>query len=167
MIYENRVCQKLHDEHMATLALLERLERFVAGNVPPVAGDPAARTLLVDLAVAFENEIRRHFAFEEAHLFGYFAESGEAEMARHLTVEHVQIRDLGERVVAMARAAATAGFAPAAWNEFRPLARQFAEQLAAHAHKEEGVMVPLLQDNMDGDTEERLFNVYVLSEESF
>jgi hemerythrin-like domain-containing protein len=166
MMYENRVCQKLHDEHMATLALLERLERFAAG-APAVAGDPAARTLLVDLAVAFENEIRRHFAFEEAHLFGYFAETGDAEMAQHLTEEHVQIRDLGERVVAMARGAATAGFAPAAWNEFRPVARLFADQLAAHANKEEGVLIPLLQDSMDGDTEERLFTAYVLNEESF
>ena len=34
-MYSNRVCQKLHDEHMATLALLERLERFVANNTPP------------------------------------------------------------------------------------------------------------------------------------
>lgn len=167
MMYENRVCQKLHDEHMATLALLERLERFAAGNAPPAPGDPAARTLLIDLAVAFENEIGRHFAFEEAHLFGYFAETGDAEMAQHLTAEHVQIRNLGERVVAMARAAATAGFAPAAWNEFRPLARLFADELAAHAHKEEGVLIPLLQDSMDGDTEERLFTAYVLNEESF
>jgi hypothetical protein len=32
MMYSNRVCQKLHEEHMATLALLERLERFVAAD---------------------------------------------------------------------------------------------------------------------------------------
>ena len=64
----------------------------------------AARRLLVDLAVAFENEIWRHFAFEEKHLFGYFDESGEPEMARHLTDEHVQIRNLGVPLIAMARA---------------------------------------------------------------
>ena len=27
-MYSNRICQKLHDEHMATLAILERLERL-------------------------------------------------------------------------------------------------------------------------------------------
>ena len=39
MMYSNRVCQKLHDEHMATLALLEKLERFVGNNNPPAASD--------------------------------------------------------------------------------------------------------------------------------
>jgi iron-sulfur cluster repair protein YtfE (RIC family) len=167
MTDDNRVCQRIHDEHMATLAVLERLERFVAAGVPPDAADPAARRLLVDLAVAFENEIWRHFAFEEKHLFGYFDESGEPEMGRHLTDEHVQIRSLGAPLIAMARSAAVSGFTPAAWNEFRPLARQLAEQLSAHAQKEEGVLIPLLQDNMDGDTEERLYEAYVMNEEAF
>lgn len=36
MMYANRVCERLHDEHMATLALLERLERFVANNTVSV-----------------------------------------------------------------------------------------------------------------------------------
>ena len=71
MMYSNRVCERLHDEHMATLALLEKLERFFANNKPPEVIDAGARTLLVDLAVAFENEIWRHFAFEEKYLFDY------------------------------------------------------------------------------------------------
>jgi len=167
MMDSNRVCQKIHDEHMATLALLERLERFVAAGTPPQAADSAARRLLVDLAVAFENEIWRHFAFEEKHLFGYFDESGEPEMARHLTDEHVQIRSLGVPLIAIARSAASSGFTPPAWNQFRALARQLAEQLSAHAQKEEGVLIQLLQDNMDGDTEERLYQAYVMNEETF
>ena len=162
-MYANRVCQKLHDEHMATLALLERLERFAANNAPPPANDPGTRTLLVDLATAFETEVWRHFAFEEEYLFGYFDESGDTEMARHLTDEHGQIRDVGAPLIAMARAAAKSGFSPAAWNEFRPLARQMVEQLSTHAQKEEGVMIPLLQDAMDGETEERLYIDYVMN----
>ena len=167
MMYENRVCQKLHDEHMATLALLERLERLAANNSPPEKIDTAARTLLIDLAVAFENEIWRHFAFEEKHLFEYFAQSGNAEMAQHLTTEHEQIRNVGARIIAMARAAAASGFLPPAWSEFRLLARQLAEQLTAHVHKEEGVLVPLLQDSMESDTEEQLYTAYVMNEEAF
>ncbi len=31
MSFSNRVSQKLHDEHMATVALMERLEKLVAG----------------------------------------------------------------------------------------------------------------------------------------
>lgn len=167
MMYSNRVCQKLHDEHMATLVLLEKLERFVAGNKQPEATDTAARSLLIDLAVAFENEIWRHFGFEEKHLFDYFAESGDTEMARLLTAEHAQIKSLGARIIAMARAAAASGFTPSAWNEFRPLARQLAEQLATHAQKEEGVLIPLLQDSMESETEEQLYMAYVMNEEAF
>jgi hemerythrin-like domain-containing protein len=167
MMYSNRVCQKLHDEHMATLALLEKLERFIAGNKPPEATDTAARSLLIDLAVAFENEIWRHFGFEEKHLFDYFAESGDTEMGRLLTAEHAQIRSLGARIITMARAAAASGFTPSAWNEFRPLARQLAEQLATHAQKEEGVLIPLLQDSMESETEEQLYTAYVMNEEAF
>ena len=167
MMYSNRVCQKLHDEHMATLALLERLERFVANNKPPETIDSATRTLLINLAVAFENEIWRHFAFEEKHLFDYFAPSGDTEMAQHLTAEHVQIKNLGERIIAMARAAASSGFLPSAWSEFRLLARQLAEQLTAHAQKEEGVLIPLLQDSMESDTEEQLYTAYAMNEEAF
>lgn len=161
-MYSNRVCQKLHDEHMATLALLERLERFVANNTPPAAADTSARTLLVDLAVAFENEVWRHFAFEEEHLFDYFNQSGDTEMAQHLTGEHAQIRSIGLPIIAMARMAAASVFLPPAWSEFRLLSRQLAEQLSTHAQKEEGVLIPLLQDAMDSDTEERLYIDYVM-----
>jgi iron-sulfur cluster repair protein YtfE (RIC family) len=161
-MYSNRVCQKLHDEHMATLAILERLERFVANNTPPAAADTSARTLLIDLAVAFENEVWRHFAFEEEHLFDYFNQSGDTEMAQHLTAEHAQIRSVGLPIIAMAHTAAASGFLPPAWSEFRLLARQLAEQLSTHAQKEEGVLIPLLQDAMDSDTEERLYIEYVM-----
>jgi hemerythrin-like domain-containing protein len=129
--------------------------------------DTAARSLLVDLAVAFENEIWRHFAFEEKYLFDYFAQSGDTEMAQHLTTEHEQIKNVGSRIIAMARVAAASGFLPPGWNEFCMSARQLAEQLTAHVHKEEGVLVPLLQDSMESDTEEQLYTAYVMNEEAF
>ena len=67
MMYSNRVCQKLHDEHMATLGLLERLERFfVAKQEPPAAIDSATRIFLIDLAVAFESEVWHHFDFDKS-----------------------------------------------------------------------------------------------------
>jgi iron-sulfur cluster repair protein YtfE (RIC family) len=62
----------------------------------------------------------------------------------------------------MARAAAVAPFSPSAWREFRPLSQQLIEQLTAHVHKEEGVLLPLLQDNMESDAEERLYSEYAM-----
>ena len=162
MMYSNRVCHKLHDEHMATLALLERLERFVAKGEPAAASDSGTRSFLIDLAAAFESEVWRHFDFEEDYLFDYLVAEGDTELPRHLTDEHVQIKAVAQRVIAMARAAAVAPFSPSAWREFRPLSQQLIEQLTAHVHKEEGVLVPLLQDNMESDAEERLYSEYAM-----
>ena len=128
MMYSNRVCHKLHDEHMATLALLERLERFVAKGEPAAASDSGTRSFLIDLAAAFESEVWRHFDFEEDYLFDYLVAEGDTELPRHLTDEHVQIKAVAERVIAMARAAAVAPFSPSAWCEFRPLSQQLIEQ---------------------------------------
>ena len=162
MMYSNRVCQKLHDEHMATLASLERLERFVAKGEPAAASDSGTRSFLIDLAVAFESEVWHHFDFEEKHLFDYLVAAGDTELARHLTDEHVQIKTVGQPIIAMARAAAVAPFSPTAWREFRPLSQQLIEQLTAHVHKEEGILVPLLQDSMQSDAEQRLYSEYVM-----
>jgi hemerythrin-like domain-containing protein len=162
MMYSNRVCHKLHDEHMATLALLERLERFVAKGEPAAASDSGTRSFLIDLAAAFESEVWRHFDFEEDYLFDYLVAEGDTELPRHLTDEHMQIKAVAQRVIAEARAAAVAPFSPSAWREFRPLSQQLIEQLTAHVHKEEGVLVPLLQDNMESDAEERLYSEYAM-----
>ncbi len=164
MMYSNRVSQKLHDEHMATLALLERLGRFVAGKEAPKTVDIDTRTFLIDLAAAFDSEIWHHFAFEEKYLFEYLIKSGDTDLAQHLTTEHEQIRDIGGRTIAMARAAAISPFSTAAWREFGLLAQQLMDQLSAHVQKEEGVLVPLLQDSMESDTEEQLYLAYVMDE---
>jgi hypothetical protein len=72
----------------------------------------------------------------------------------------------GAHIIMMACVAAVSGFLPAGWSELRVSARQLAEQLTANVHKEEGVLVPLLQDSMDSDTEERLYTAYVTDEEN-
>lgn len=164
MMYSNRVSQKLHVEHMATLALLERLGRFVASKEAPKTVDIDTRTFLIDLAAAFESEIWHHFAFEEKYLFEYLVKSGDTELAQHLATEHEQIRDIGGRAIAMARAATISAFSPSAWREFGLLAQQLMEQLSSHVQKEEGVLVPLLQDSMESDTEEQLYMAYVMDE---
>lgn len=123
--------------------------------------DVGARSFLVDLVAAFETEVWHHFEFEEQDLFDYLAKSGDAEMVQHLTAEHVRIRSLGERAIAAARAAALSGFSPSAWKDFRIIGGQLADELKGHVDKEEGVLVPLLQDRMDGDAEAQLYMSYV------
>jgi iron-sulfur cluster repair protein YtfE (RIC family) len=163
MEFSNRVSQKLHDEHMATVALLERLERLAGSRSPPPTGDLATSRLLGDLATAFEAEVWRHFDFEEEHLFTFLEAAGDAEIGAHLTEDHRVIRPIGSRIIAMARSARREGFDETAWAEFRRLSFELCERLNSHVQKEESALVPLLEEQMDAETEARLYEDYVLN----
>src|SRR5450631_3381805 len=70
MAFTNRISQTLHDEHRATIALLERLEQLIARHrrsVPDVS-DRAVSQLLSDVATGVADEVRRHFDCEEHQL---------------------------------------------------------------------------------------------------
>jgi hemerythrin-like domain-containing protein len=164
MNFLNRISQTLHEEHAATVALMERLENLLArhrGGEPPPAGDPAASRLLSDLAAALTAEIARHFEFEEDHIFTLLDEMGDPAIGAHLTEEHVAIRPIGARVAELARQAGVAGFDQAGWDEFRRLGLQLCQRLFAHVQKEEMALLPLVEEHMDTATEARLVRDYV------
>jgi hemerythrin-like domain-containing protein len=164
MSYANRISQTLHEEHRATIALMERLEQLLAryrrGSVPP-AGDRAVTQLLADLSTGVEDEVERHFAFEESHLFHYLAEMGDAGIGAHLTDEHNAMRPLGHQVAKLARDAAAGGFALPEWEHFRRLSQELCDRMLAHVQKEEMALLPMLEEGMDAETEARLYQEYV------
>ena len=71
MDYKRGMPRLLHDEHRATIALLDRREDLLArgGRGDADLDQPATRKLLTELGKMIEDEVRRHFAFEEAELF--------------------------------------------------------------------------------------------------
>ena len=74
MNFNNQISQKLHDEHAATVALMERLEQLLARGRragPPDTADGSVARLLSDLSTGLENDVDRHFIFEEDHVFNY------------------------------------------------------------------------------------------------
>ena len=164
MSFTNRVSQRLHEEHRATVALMERLEQLLArqrhGGVPD-NGDPAVSLLLSELSAGLETEVRRHFDFEEDQLFTYLNDTGDEAIGALLTDEHRVIRPLGAEVAKLARAAAAQGFDEATWSKFRRPAQELCQRLLAHVEKEEMALLPLLQDGMDADTEARLLDEYL------
>ena len=163
MSFSNRISQTLHDEHRATVALMERLEQLIVRHrrAPPAADDRAVAQLLSELSTGVEAEVQRHFAFEETHLFTYLDAIGDDAIGAHLTDEHGAMRPLGERVAALARGAAGQGFDVARWEEFRRLGQELAERMLAHVQKEEMALLPLLEETMDAETEARLYQDYV------
>ncbi len=163
MSYTNRISQTLHEEHGATVALMERLEQMLARGRrgPPDRADGNVARLLSELAAGMEAEIERHFAFEEEHIFTYLEAVGDTGIGEHLMGEHAAMRPIGKRVAEMARAAAANGFTPAEWEEFKPLARDLGDLMLAHVQKEEMALLPVIEENMDAETEERLYQAYV------
>jgi len=157
--FSNRVSQLLHDEHQATTALLSRLEQFIARNRRGEAldlKDGTAAKLLADLSASLETEVQRHFAFEEQSLFGYLAALGEEAIGAHLTDEHTLMRPLSVRVAGLAREAMAHGLDAAQWQEFCRLGSELSQRLLAHIQKEEMALLPLIEENMDAETESRL-----------
>ena len=163
MSFTNRVCQTLHEEHCATVALMERLQQLVARHrgEPPDAKDGSVARLLSDLWIALEGEVQRHFAFEEDRLFTYLSAIGEAAIGAHLTEEHTIMRPIGVRIAVLAREAAVLGFDSARWDEFRRSGKELCERLLAHVEREEMALLPLLEESMDADTETRLLHDYL------
>lgn len=163
MSFRNRVCQTLHDEHFATIALMQRLEQTLAQyrNTVPDAHDQTIAKLMSDLAVGVESELARHFAFEEDELFSYLSAAGEEVLSAHLSEEHAVIRPLGAALVKLIGAVRAQGFDAGRWDEFRRLGREFSERLVAHAQKEEMALLPLLDETMEAESEAQLYERYV------
>ena len=164
MTFTNRVSQKLHEEHRATVALMERLEqvinRYRRGGPPPVT-DAAVKQLLSHLFTGVQGEIERHFSFEEDHLFTYLTALGDEAIGAHLTEEHRAIRPIGTRIAMLAREASAQGFDEVKWSEFCRLGQELCERLLMHVQKEEMALLPLLEESMDADTEARLLQEYL------
>src|ERR1700690_1026131 len=154
MNFDNRVCQKLHEEHAAVIALLERMIQTIARhrNDVPDAKDPMVAKLMSDLAAELPGEVERHFAFEEA---------GNQGIGAHLTHEHAIIRPIGAALVKLIGDVRAQGLDTARWTEFRRLGQQLNDSLGPHAQKEDMALLPMLEDNMDAETEARLYQDYV------
>ena len=163
MNFENRVCQKLHEEHAAVIALLELLVQTIARHRDDIADakDPMVAKLLSDLAAELPGEVERHFAFEEAELFPYLSEAGNQGIGAHLTYEHSIIRPIGTALVKLIGEVRAQGFDAARWSEFRSLGNQLYDSLVPHARKEDMALLPMLEGAMDADTEVRLYQEYV------
>ena len=165
-MYSSRVCQTLHDEHRATIDLAERLGGLLESHRRglPDAADGRAARLLREIPPAMEAELGHHFEFEETQLFSHLAAIGDAAIGAHLSDEHDAIRSLGRELAGMARAAALNGFDEASWQAFRRVAQDVCQRLLSHVQKEEMVLLPLLEENLDPAMDARLYETYVGNE---
>lgn len=157
----SRIVEILHEEHVATVAFIDRLDKAIAGpDRLPAAEDPAVARVLRDAGSALGDELARHFDFEESPLFERLADDGEEEVVAQLVAEHDAIRPVAAQLATLGRAAQERGFTAASWTEFRTAAAQLSAALRAHVEIEEQMLLPLLEEALDAETDARLQTEY-------
>lgn len=146
------IAQRLHAEHLRTLDVLAQLDDRIMGAAkgrPLDPGDAADRALIAQLTRMLDEDIERHYRFEEEHLFPHLAGAGFAEITRMLADEHGNVRHFADRLRRLAADAAAAPLDADGWAEFRDVAMDLANSATFHIQKEEmGVIrsLPALLD---------------------
>ena len=161
MDYQRQVSRALDDEHRANLELLERVEQaFARAPKAGCAHDGKLAQLAGALARHLEQEIDRHFDFEETELFPRMREAGDGDMAALLAEEHASIRAVAGEALPLARAAAAGTLDDAGWAKLKRAGLELVERQVAHIQKETMALLPLLEDLLDGETDRELAFAY-------
>ncbi len=155
----SKIGQLLHQDHVQAIALLQKLEQFLIGQTskrPPDVANDAVKALLKDVAYIIDDEITRHFGFEEGHLFPALAEAGETGMTTFLAHEHGMIRPVAQELGVLARAAMQDGFTPESWKQFHSLGLEMVEREVFHIQKEEMGLLSAISALLDPMTDAEL-----------
>ncbi len=162
MMFSRRTAQLLHEDHQATVAVIEGLDDLLARarkKAPDVA-DARVQKVLKAASGTIQEEIDGHFAFEENELFTRLEEMGDVAIGEHLRGEHAALLPLGQQVAELARTALAEGFSKDSWAEFRALAGELIERMLMHIQKEEMALLPALDELLDDDDDMALSTLY-------
>lgn len=163
MELQRQISRRLHEEHVAIIALLGRFEQALSrlGAAPPVAGDPPWSTLLAQIDTALRYEITRHFDLEEEGLFPRLHARGEGDLAELLFEEHEAIRAVARPLLGLIERARAGALDASGWGALKRSGLELAERLSSHAQKEQDALVPLVDELLDEATDRELWNNYV------
>ena len=163
MELQRQISRKLYEEHIAVIALLGRFEQALSRlrSDPAAADDPVWSTLLAQIATALQYEITRHFDLEEEQLFPRLHARGEGELAEMLFADHEVIRAVARPLLGLIERAQSGMLDAAGWRALKLSGLELAERLSSHAEKEQGALVPLVEEMLDEATDAELWNNYV------
>jgi len=154
--WQRQVSRALDEEHRATLDLLDRLERGLAGD----ARDAELGRLVGGFCRHVEAELARHFDFEERELFPRLVDAGDGDMAALLLEEHHAIHTVADDMLPLGRAAAAGTLDAAGWVALKRAALEMSERLRGHIQKETMGLVPLVDDLLDESVDRDLALAY-------
>ena len=158
---QRQVARLLDEEHRANLELLGRLEQRAA-RWPRglVQADGELVALLRQLIRHLQRDTGRHFDFEEDELFPRLADAGDGDIAALLCEEHEAMRELTGELLPLAESAVGGSLDAAGWQALRRAALEMVERQVAHIQKEGMALLPLLDDLLDDETDQRLALAY-------
>ena len=159
MSFQRQVSHALDEEHRANLELLGRVEQALA-RAPRGGRDAELLRLVGAFGRHIEQDISRHFDFEESELFPRMAEAGDGDMAALLLEEHAAIRAVAAELLPLARAAAAGTLDDAGWDALKRGALEMVERQVAHIQKETMALLPLLDDLLDDESDRELAFAY-------
>ena len=162
MDLQRQISRKLYEEHVAVIDLLGRFGRALGrlGAGPPPADDAAWRVLLAQLGTALEYEITRHFDLEETELFPRLHARGEGDLAELLFEDHERIREVTRPLLKLVARAEARALDDVGWRALKASGLELVEQLGSHAEKEQGALVPLVDEMLDEATDLELWTHY-------
>jgi iron-sulfur cluster repair protein YtfE (RIC family) len=161
MTFQRQVSHALDDEHRSHLDFLGRVEQaFARAPRSGASRDPELQRLARTLQRHLEDEVGRHFDFEERELFPLMDRAGDGEMAALLVEEHDAIRAVCEELKPLARDAAAGSLPDAGWDALKRGALEMVERQVAHIQKETMALLPLLDDLLDEETDRELAFAY-------
>lgn len=157
MNYQRQVSRTLDDEHRVNLELLGRVEQaFTRAARTGNAADGELVQLAGVFARHIEQDIGRHFDFEERELFPRMSDGGDGDMASLLVEEHEAIRAVASEVLPLAQAAAAGTLDDAGWSALKRGALEMVERQVTHIQKETMALLPLLDDLLDDELDRTL-----------
>lgn len=167
MEYDRQIARLLHDEHVNTLAVLDRFDGVLRKfrKTPPndMAAEPDLTRALRDVESLIASEIGGHFDFEEQELFPRLAAFGDGMMGELLTEEHRTLRNTGGQLANDCADLRSGDFDASEWARFRRDAADFAEIMTGHIQKEEMGLLMALEAMLDEDTDQELTMAYSAS----
>ena len=161
--FERQITRTLHDEHLVTINVLERLESIFQKYGPkktPIGDNPEITSLLGDVINLVECDVKNHFSFEEEKLFPLLGAMGDSPISHILTGEHNVILPLGGLLSELAKSARENGFQDASWVQFRQSGVELIERMISHIQKEEMALLPMLEDIVEEDEDAELMMEY-------
>ena len=161
MNFQSQVAHALDEEHRTNLDLLGKVEQaFARAPRTGASGNPDLARLAGQFARHLEQDVGRHFDFEENELFSRLADAGEGDIAELLAEEHQAIREAAETLLPLANAAAAGTLNDAGWTQLKVGVAEMVERQVAHIQKETMALLPVLEDLLDEETDRELAFAY-------